>query len=281
VNRPVLALLLLDAVSAAMLLLVYGPPAAALLWLHARLPASPWLTGLLLPLGALLLVAGVALSAAVVRLLLPRLKAGRYPFPGHPQAVVWGLHFALMRAVYLPGTRYLFFSFTTLRWLLLRALGARVAFHMQSASSIYPVDVPLLSVGPEAMLAANVMTSGHFIEQGTLSLGPVDIGRGAQLLEGVKVGPDVSIGEYASIGPECRIAPGVRIGEYAHLGMGCLLWTGVEVGDNAVLGHGVTLEAGVKVGEGAVVESGAHLAPKTQVPDGGRYPPRNTELTPG
>lgn len=273
-KRPVLALLALDAASAAILLLVLGPPLAGIAWLHTHQPLTGWVSAALLPAYLLATVAGVAVCAWALRLLLPRPRPGRYPFPAHPQSVAWGLHFALMRAVYLPGIRHLAFSYATLRWLMLRALGAKVAFQMQTASSILIVDAHLLTVGPETMLAADVMTSGHFIEQGTLILGAVNIGRGAQLLEGVKVGPDVSIGEYASIGPECRIAPGVRIGEYVHLGMGCMLWTGAEVGDNAVLGHEVVLEAGVKVGEGAVIESGARVPAKTQIPDGGRYPPR-------
>lgn len=273
-NRPVLALLALDAASALILLLVLGPPLAGIAWLHAHQPLQGWLSAVLLPPFLLLAVAGVALCTWTLRLLLPRPKPGRYPFPGHAQAVAWALHFALMRAVYLPGIRHLAFSYASLRWLMLRALGAKVAFQMQTASSILPVDAHLLTVGPETMLAADVMTSGHFIEQGTLTMGPVSIAKGAQLLEGVKVGPDVSIGEYASIGPECRIAPGVRIGEYVHLGMGCMLWTGVEVGDNAVIGHEVVLEQGVKVGEGAVIDSGARVPAKTQIPAGGRYPPR-------
>lgn len=274
VNRPVLALLMLDAASALISMLVLGPPLAGIAWLHSRVPLHGPLSALLVPAYLLLAVAGVALCTWVLRLLLPRPRPGRYPFPGHPQSVAWGLHFALMRAVYLPGLRHLAFSYASLRWLMLRALGAKVAFQMQTASSILVVDAHLLTVGPETMLAADVMTSGHFIEQGTLTLGPVVIAKGAQLLEGVKVGPDVSIGEYASIGPECRIAPGVRIGEYVHLGMGCLLWSGSVVKDNAVLGHGVTLEQGVVVGEGAVIESGARVPAKTEIPDGGRYPPR-------
>jgi acetyltransferase-like isoleucine patch superfamily enzyme len=274
VKQPVLALLVLDAVSAVISTLVLGPPLAGVAWLHAQVPLTGWMSAVLLPAWLLVAVAGIAVCTWVLRLSLPRPKPGRYPFPVHPQSVAWGLHFALMRAVYLPGVRHLAFSYASLRWLMLRALGAKVAFQMQTASSILPVDAHLLTVGPETMLAADVMTSGHFIEQGTLTLGPVNIGKGAQLLEGVKVGPDVSIGEYASIGPECRIAPGVRIGEYVHVGMGCLLWTGTEVKDNAVLGHHVVLEQGVKVGEGAVVESGARVPAKTEIPDGGRYPPR-------
>ncbi|MBL8955647.1 MAG: hypothetical protein JNK82_33035 [Myxococcaceae bacterium] len=271
-KNAALALLALDAASAVILLLVLGPPLTGVAWLHTVQPLPGFWGAALVPLYLLLVVAGVALCTFGLRLLMPRPKPGRYPFPGSAMAVAWGLHFSLMRAVYLPGIKHLAFSYASLRWLMLRALGADVAFQMQTASSILPVDAHLLTVGPETMLAADVMTSGHFIEQGTLILGPVKISRGAQLLEGVKVGPDVVIGEYTSIGPECRIAPGVRIGEYTHVGMGCMFWSGVVVGDNVVLGHEVVLEANVKVGEGAVIASGARVPAKTEIPDGGRYP---------
>ena len=57
------------------------------------------------------------------------------------------------------------FAFAGLRWLLLRALGARAAFGIQTATDVRLVDPSLFAVGPGSMLAAGTLAAGHFIEK--------------------------------------------------------------------------------------------------------------------
>jgi acetyltransferase-like isoleucine patch superfamily enzyme len=266
----------LDVIVAVLFCVLVGVPAAAVGWLVEQsgwLPGFPWWRWALIPPLALVFLVGLLLTATVVRLLLPRLKPGRYPFPTHPQACVWLLHFSLQRLMYLPVWRHFLFAFSTFRWALLRALGARVAFNMDTSSDVLILDLPLMELGPETMIGAGCTLSGHLIEQGTLFLAGVLLDRGAQVGNNVLIGPGATVGEYAVIGPECRIAAGSTIGPFAYMGAACYLSPGVRVGAKAILGHQVNVGPGVTIGEGAVIETGTRIPRGAIVADGAHYPP--------
>lgn len=267
---------LLDGIVAVLFCVLVGVPAAAVGWLAAQaglVPDLPWWRWALIPPIALVFLVGLLLTATVLRLLLPRLKPGRYPFPTHPQALVWLLHFSLQRLMYLPVWRHFLFAFSTLRWALLQALGARAAFNMDASSDVLMLDLPLMELGPETMIGAGSTLSGHLIEQGMLFLGGVRLGRGVQVGNNVVIGPGATIGEHAVIGPECRIAAEITIGSFAYLGAACYVSSGVHVGANAVLGHQVNVGPGVTIGDGAVIETGTRIPRGTAIGDGVHYPP--------
>ena len=266
----------LDAIVAVLFCVLVGVPAAAVGWLAAQagwLPALPWWRSALIPPLALVFLVGLLLTATLIRLLLPRLKPGRYPFPKHPHAIVWLLHFSLQRLMYLPVWRHFMFAFSTFRWALLRALGARVAFNMDASSDVLILDLPLIEIGPETMIGAGCTLSGHLIEQGTLLLAGIRLERGAQVGNNGLIGPGVTVGEYAIIGPECRIGAESTIGPFTYMGAACYLSPGVRVGAKAILGHQVSVGPGVSIGEGAVIQTGTRLPRGTIVADGVRYPP--------
>jgi acetyltransferase-like isoleucine patch superfamily enzyme len=251
-----------------------GPPLAAAASLHGLLAEhlrGPllWLT---VPGTALVFLTLLLACVALVRLCLPRLEPGLYPFPGHRMSKAWALSFALQRLAYLPPWKPLAFGTWVFRYLFLRALGARVPYGLTTATDAQLLDCPMLEIEDGVMLAAGTILSGHIVEKEHLLLGKVRLRQGVQAHEGVKVGPNVTIGEHVVLGPESRLAPDVEVGEYAHLGAGCWLSGGSRVGANAVLGNGVILEANVKVGEGAVVQSYSRVPKGTVVPDGDRYP---------
>jgi acetyltransferase-like isoleucine patch superfamily enzyme len=267
---------LLDGIVAVLFCVLVGVPAAAVGWLGAQagwLPASSWWRFALIPPLVLAFIVGLLLTAVMVRLVLPRLTPGRYPFPRHPQAVVWLLHFSLQRLMYLPVWRHFMFAFSTFRWALLTALGARAAFNMDASSDVLILDPPLMDLGEETMIGAGCTLTGHLIEQGTLVLAGVRLGRGAQVGNNVLIGPGATIGEHAIVGPDCRIAAGSTIGPFAYLGAACHLSPGVRVGANAVLGHQVNVGPGVTIGEGAVVETGTRVPRDLAIADGVHYRP--------
>lgn len=270
------ALILFDGIFLLLLTAVVGLPCAAVAALVQLLVGwwPGWLVALAAPALFLLLLALMIAVAAVISRLLPRLKPGSYAFPGHAQARAWLLHFALQRILHLPLWRPLIFCFAILRTAMLRALGARVALTINASSNATVLDAPLMRIEPGVMLASQVLLSGHFVEGQRLRLGRVELAEGVQVLEGVKIAPDVSVGEYAMIGPESRIADGVSIGEYTHLGAGCMVSSGARIGDNVVLGHRVTVERDAVVEDGAVVQSGAQVPEGQVVPEGTRWPAR-------
>ncbi len=255
--------------------LLVGPPLAAVGLIASRLPLPLWAQMGLAPVYAFVFILLlIAMAGLVRRLLFPRLVPGAYPFPGHPQALAWMLHFALQRIMNLPLWSRIVFAFAGLRWLWFRALGARAAFDMQSAVDIVITDPSLLEVGKGSMLAAGAFVTGHFIENGQLLLEPVKIGAGAQIHGQVTLAPGVRVGQNTIIGPGCKLLPGSVVGDDSHLGLGCLLHNGARVGDNAVVGHQVVLESDVTVGDGAVVQSGSRVPKGTAIGDGERFPPR-------
>ncbi len=269
---PTSMYLAFDALFVVLFGVVAGPPAAALVAIHQRLGLTPVVQALLFPLGVLLYLVGLCAMAWLVRSLLPKLEAGIYAAPKDRGVIVWLLHFALMRVMYLPVWRPLMFSTTTLRTLVLRALGARVAFGFQSSSDPVLLDPSLIAVERNAQISAGVVIACHAAMGRTLTLAPVHIGRGAQLLESVKVGPGVLVGDDTIVGAECLVGPGCIIGGAARLGPGCWLHSDVRIGDAARIGHGVTIDRGVVIGARAKVASGATLDVGTVVPAGGSYP---------
>jgi acetyltransferase-like isoleucine patch superfamily enzyme len=270
--KPALALAF-DAAFLVLAVLVVGPPLALVSALVAALPLPGWLAWGLGPVWYVLFVVGLVATAGLVRLLFPRLVPGTYPFPGSAQATGWLLHFALQRLLNQPLWQPAIFCFAGLRWAMLRALGAKAAFGIQTAMDVKLVDPSLFEVGPGSMLAAGTMAAGHFIENGQIMLAPVRVAAGVQVMGQVMLSPGARIGENTVLGPGTKLLPHVEVGEDVFVGMGCLLYDEVKIGGNAVIGHQATLERGVVVGEGAVVRPFARVPRGTVIPDGGKFPP--------
>jgi acetyltransferase-like isoleucine patch superfamily enzyme len=263
--------LLFDTIALILLLVIVGLPLAAMAMLLTSLPLPVWALWGLAPLWLSFQVCGMSVIALVLNLLVPRLRPGRYPYPLHPQSVSWLLRFAIQRIFHLPVWSNLIYSFASLRWVVLRSQGARVAWNMQTASTIMVLDPSLITVQRDSMLALGTIVIGHYVENGLLILAPVEIGRGVQLMGEVSLMPGVRIGDGSSVGPGTKLLPDVQVGEDVFVGMGCLIQSGVRIADNVVIGHRVVIEAGVIIEEGAVIRPGAQLPKGTVVTKGTRY----------
>lgn len=266
--------LVFDLIFLALFTVVVGPPLAAVAWVIGRLPLPVWGLWGLAPVFAVAFLVLFAAMVLIVRLLLPRLVPGTYPFPNSPQGLAWALHFALQRIANFALWHRLIFSFTSLRFLMLRALGAKVAFRMQTSNDAMQVDPSLITVGEGAMLAAGTLLACHFVENDHLMLAPVTVGAGAQIMGNVTLSPGTRVGENSVVSPGAKLLPHAEVGADAFVGLGCLLYNGVKVGDNAVIGHQSTLEAEVVVGEGAVVQPHSRVPKGTVIAEGETFPPR-------
>jgi acetyltransferase-like isoleucine patch superfamily enzyme len=266
------ALLAMDLAFLVIAVVVVSPPLVGAWWLHALATAGlgRWLAVALVPVGVVLFLAGMTGTAFLVRLALPRLRPGIYPLRGHPQSRAWALHFALQRVTRLPLWSQLFFSFASLRTLLLRALGARVPWFLYTSNDAMILDASLLEAGPGTMFGGRSTVCAHFVESERLLLAPVKLGAEVQLLAGAAVSPGVTIGDGSVIGADSRLGPGVTLGEAVHIGMGCVLHNDVKVGDDAVIGHHVVIEAGARIGEGAVLLPGARVSKGAEIEAGAK-----------
>lgn len=200
------------------------------------------------------------LEVGVLTLLCPRLQPGRYPAMKGRVFWAWIFRTLLRRLLMPPPIKWMVFSSNVLRFLALRAMGARVAFTANMSSDVDVLDPALLEVGPGAIIGARCFTSGHYVDRGQLVLGVIRIGAGAMLAAAVNVGPGVTVGAKAIVKPLAGLGPDCVIGEGAQIGGEALIDIAARVGDGADLGNrvhvrpGVTVPAGTKVPAGKVVD---------------------------
>lgn len=232
-----LALLASDLLFLALAVGLYGGAWWVAAHVASLLPTA-WLG---VPLAVLAFYLALTFAVALLHLPLPRLAPGRYEMMKGPVFWSWMLR-SFLRRLLLPGpVKPLVFSFASLRFLALRALGARTAFASNMSTDIDLLDPALLVVEPGATLGARCLVSGHYVDAGKLVLGEVRIGAGALLAAEVMVGP------MCVVGPRARVLASVKLGP------------GSEVGERAVLEAGVRCEGFCVVAPGARVPAGSDL----------------------
>jgi carbonic anhydrase/acetyltransferase-like protein (isoleucine patch superfamily) len=205
------------------------------------------------PLGVLAALLTLIGLVAVLTALCPRLEPGRYTLVKGPVAVSWVLRSILRRILFLPSLKAVLFSSNVLRFLSLRALGARVAFNSNISSDVDILDPALFSLGRGATVGARSFIAGHFIADRVLHLREVRIGADALLALQVVVAPGCVIGERAVLKPGASLSVGVQVGAGAEIGIGALVDTLARIGDGAIVG---TL---------------AHVPPRARVEAGKRF----------
>jgi UDP-perosamine 4-acetyltransferase len=85
----------------------------------------------------------------------------------------------------------------------------------------------------------------------------VTLGRGAQVMAGAVVQPDVSIGEFAIINTGARIDHDCWIGAGSQVGPGAVLGGAVRVGSDTLIGMGSVVRQGITIGSRALLGAGA------------------------
>jgi len=245
----IVGLLVMDLLWAAGLIGLTTLSALAALHVHAAMPGA---LGLALALAAFALT-WIAITTLAL-LLIPKPAPGQYRMMRGAAFYYWSLAFIARRWLDLPPLGTLYRQSSVLRFLVLRAAGAKIAFGAQMSSDATLLDPGLLTMGEGAMLGSQSTVAGHFIVGDRLVLAPVVIEAGAQVALGVVIGPGAFIGARALVEGRANIAP------EAHIGAGAV------VGATAMVGRGARIGAGAKVAMGAIVPA------FTTVPDGARFP---------
>jgi hypothetical protein len=161
-------------------------------WLFLVL--SPWIA-----------VLSLTTAVALFRLVAPRLKPGIYPMGMNRGMFGWYCNLALNRAVRVSALWPLVNSSHVLKFLYFRAMGARIAFGINTSLDITFVDMPLISIGKGCTLSEGLAISCHTFVGDKLLLKPVTIGRNVFL------------------GMDCLIGLGSRIEDEAWIGMSNLV----------------------------------------------------------
>lgn len=202
------------------------------------------------------------LACAAILLLIPRPSPGKHRLMRGASFYFWALGFIARRWLDLPPMGLLYRQSGVLRFLVLRAAGARVAFTAQMSSDATVLDPAFLTMGRGAMLGSQSTVAGHFIIGDRLILAPTVIHPGAQIAIDVIIGPGVTIGQNAVLEARVSLAPECRIG------------------DGAIIAGGVGMGRGVLVGKRARIAAGSILPAGTIIPDDGSWPPPATPPDP-
>ena len=197
-------------------------------------------------------IMGLILMVGLVHRLLPKLHPGRYKVMKSPMFFFWIFRLILKRALFAPVLKEILFQFTTLRFLALRALGAKIAFSSSMSSDVDILDPWFLEVGPGSTIGSGCFLSGHFMDKDDFILDRIQIGSGSLLAARVIVGPATRIDDH------CRILFGVNIGVHVHVedrvtigacsdieGYATIA-SGVRMGTRTFLHKGVSLECDTK-----------------------------------
>ncbi len=203
--------------------------------------------------GLLALIAQVAVLSA----LLPRPRPGRYPMMKGKIFFGWLFRSLLRRVLFVPGVKWVLMSSNVLRFLALRAMGARVAFTANMSADVDVLDPALLEVGPGATIGARSFLSGHWVEGGKLVLGEIRIGARSLVAAEVIIAPGVVVGERAVVKARASLGPETQVGDRADIGAAALLVAHVIVDPGARVEVGQLVPARARV---AASESntGAH-----------------------
>ncbi len=223
---------------------VYGTASAvtAAVWLQlSPLMSWPWL-GFLLPVMAVVFMLALIFCVAAFNFILPNMKSGHYTAPASGMFYLWTLYLTLNRVLFFDPIQNLMLYSPLLRFLALRALGAKMAYGSSVSARVALTDVPFIEVGEDCIIGANSLLTGHYLNKGNLFLGHI------------KIGNRVNVGGY------CRMGPGVTIGDDTWIGADCQIAPMVTVGKNCTL------------------EPGSVLPPGTQLADGETFPPQETEV---
>ena len=230
---------------------VWGVPAlgvgALLRWLGTTV--GWWSFFLALPLAYLLFLLGASLAAGVLRLLLPRPRAGTsVVFVGRDFAaflVSWGLE------AYFPRPLITHIQLLTLlRWVHGHCLGMKLHWstHISPGTELHSVS--LLRFGRFTYLGEGTGITAH-------------LSRGDKLLQA-----PVIFGDNCNVGARTNIAPGCSFGDRVRVGALVDFAPGVEVEDDVEIEPRCQIGMGVRIERGAYVEARSFLPTYMIIPEG-------------
>jgi acetyltransferase-like isoleucine patch superfamily enzyme len=153
-------------------------------------------------ISAILLPFLFILSCFIVRILLPRLKKGTITPGANKKYLTWALHLSLGRAIRIFQLKDLIYSSYLLKYLYWRAMGANIAFGVNSSMYVNIIDLPLVTIEKNVTLGDQVQLSCHILANGRLVLGEIFIGENSFISFDTQIGPMTKIGKNCFVGPD-------------------------------------------------------------------------------
>lgn len=210
------------------------------------------------------------LGIFLLRIAAPRLKEGEYPFPRHAMSRSWAIHLQIARLPQMNGVRPFFMGSNISRFLLLRALGAKAAFRVNTSSDLYVYDAAMITIDEGVMVGGTSGIVGHYIDAGKLTLLRTIVGKDSQIGTGVLLGPGTRLGEKVGVGSFSRFSANITVGDKTHIGYGVTIEPNCKIAQRVIIGNQVTIQSHCVIGEKAVIETGVVLPKGTTVPPGTR-----------
>ena len=164
---------------------------------------------------------------AIFRMIIPKLKPGVTHIGFNKSTIAWYCHLALNRSLKVSGFRYLLNVSYVLKYLVYRALGAKIGFGIHTPMEYTLVDLPLLEIGAGTSFGENVHVFCHYFTGDRL------------LLKSVK------IGKNCFLGTNCIVGPGSQIGDNTYIGFGNIV-SGDNIADREHIGDGEWKEGSPK-----------------------------------
>lgn len=211
-------------------LLAVGPAIlswTAIILLAIHFSSSSGKLILILLVSPLLLCLTFISILATLRMLIPQLKPGVTHIGLNKGTIAWYCHLALNRSLKVSGFRYLLNVSYVLKYLVYRALGAKIGFGIHTPMEYTLVDLPLLEIGAGTSFGEDVHVFCHYFTGDRLLLKPVKIGKNCFL------------------GTNCVIGPGSQIGDNAYVGFGNIV-SGDNIADSEHIGDGEWKEGSPK-----------------------------------
>ena len=135
-----------------------------------------------------------------MRLLLPKVKPGSYDLKKDPMVVIWYLHMSLNRSLKSTGLLSIIRSSSVLKYLHLRALGAKVAYSANFSAELELVDPSLITIDEGVIIGGRCYMGCHVVFDGKLILGNIHLKKNSFISLGNVIGQGTVIGEKAVIG---------------------------------------------------------------------------------
>jgi len=158
----------------------------------------------LAPLTPLVLIFSFLIAVIFLRLFIPKMRPGVYPMKLNKGFASWYLTLSLGHAVRISGLQPFFFTFYTFKWLYWRAMGADIAFGINSSLFFTIVDFPLVTIKKGCSFGAYTHVACHTFVGDKLLLAPVVIEEDCYVGMEVTIGPKTTIGKGSWIGTTNR-----------------------------------------------------------------------------
>jgi hypothetical protein len=137
----------------------------------------------------------------IIRLSLPTVKEGRYKMNFNKGFLAWVLNLALARSIRVFQLQDFVYSSYILKFLYWKAMGADIAFGINSSMYVNLVDLKLIKIEEGSMLGDEVQIGCHLIINNQILLKKVRIGKNSFIGINSKLGPGTTIGNNCQIGP--------------------------------------------------------------------------------